>query len=348
MTIYRATDSSLQKVQQTTFSDEKLLERRDLQRLIKADISVLGDDLMVIAEEFGDWEDSHRRIDLLCLDDAGTLVVVELKRSTDGGYMELQALRYAAMVSSMTFEQLVDAHAKYIGGDAARPRAEAAILGFIGIGTASGAEMKPNVRIILASSDFSKELTTSVIWLNKRDLDIRCIRMQPYRLGDSVLLDVQQLVPLPEAEDYETKIRAQEHEGKRGESGRHAIFRKFWTQLIERSRGKTQLIANRSSSSDHWLSGRIGRSGFSLNFVLLKEECRVEWCLTEEFAAQVDSQEELRRVRRVASPRQRELLDLLLESASIADAARKIDIKPSTARVHLHRLRSRNRLTKVV
>ena len=55
---------------------------------------------MVLAEEFGDWEDSRRRIDLLCLDPNAQLIVVELKRTVDGGHMELQALRYSAMVST--------------------------------------------------------------------------------------------------------------------------------------------------------------------------------------------------------------------------------------------------------
>ena len=54
---------------------------------------------MVLAEEFGEWEASRRRIDLLVLDKDANLVVVELKRTDDGGHMELQALRYAAMVS---------------------------------------------------------------------------------------------------------------------------------------------------------------------------------------------------------------------------------------------------------
>ena len=48
---------------------------------------------MVLAEEFGDWQDSRRRIDLLCLDRDAGLVVVELKRTEDGGHMELQAIR---------------------------------------------------------------------------------------------------------------------------------------------------------------------------------------------------------------------------------------------------------------
>ena len=52
---------------------------------------------MVMAEEYGDWEESHRRIDLLALDRSADLVVIELKRTHDGNHMELQALRYAVL-----------------------------------------------------------------------------------------------------------------------------------------------------------------------------------------------------------------------------------------------------------
>ena len=33
--------------------------------------------------------------------------MIELKRTDDGGHMDLQAIRYAAMVSSMTFAQAI-------------------------------------------------------------------------------------------------------------------------------------------------------------------------------------------------------------------------------------------------
>lgn len=68
-------------------------EREDLQRLLRTNIAVLGDDLYVLAEVFGEWEDSSRRIDLLAIDTEANLVVIELKRTHDGGHMELQAIR---------------------------------------------------------------------------------------------------------------------------------------------------------------------------------------------------------------------------------------------------------------
>jgi len=276
MAIFRVTDSSIEKVEETTFAREKLLERKDLQRRLKANISVLSPDLMVIDEEFGDWEDSSRRIDLLCLDGDAHLVVVELKRTDDGGHMELQAVRYAAMVSSMTFDQLVGAHAHLLAGEDSLERAKSAILNFLGFESPDEARLSDEVRIILVSADFSIELTTTVLWLNKCGLDITCVRLKPYKLDGQVLMDIQQLIPLPEAEEYETKIRAQQQENRLAETSRDAMLRRFWRQLIERSRSNTALFSNRTGSKDQWIGVTLGRTGFGLNIVLLRQESRVE------------------------------------------------------------------------
>src|ERR1044072_1658434 len=124
MSLYRVTTDKLEVVPQTSFAAESLLERKDLQRLLRRDIRPVGDDLMVIAEEYGEWEESSRRIDLLCLSKDAGLVVIEIKRTEDGGHMELQAIRYAAMVSSMTLDQAVQSYARMQGGDTESARNE--------------------------------------------------------------------------------------------------------------------------------------------------------------------------------------------------------------------------------
>jgi len=276
MPLFTISNDKLDAVPVTTFVGEGVLERKHLQSLLKAQVSPLGDDMMVVCEEFCDWEDSHRRIDLLCIDKDARMVVVEIKRSEDGGYMELQALRYAAMISSMTLEQAISAHARFLGGEDEQPRARKQILEFLDFDSAEEVELSGDVRIILAAADFSPELITSVIWLNKRELDIRCVRLRPYRLDDRILIDATQIVPLPEAGDYEIKIRAQAQERRKVKSIRQEIFRRFWSQLIERSRAKTSLVANRSTTTDHWLSAGIGRAGYGLNFSLTEDRARVE------------------------------------------------------------------------
>lgn len=274
MSLYRVTPEKLESVAETSFSAESLFERKDLQRLLRRDISPVGDDLMVIAEEYGEWEDSNRRIDLLCLSKDAGLVVVEIKRTEDGGHMELQAIRYAAMVSSMTLEQAIAAHAKTRGGEIDAARAE--VLEFLQLSDVNEAELTGEVRIVLVSANFSTELTTAVLWLNRRDLDITCIRLRPYRHGTDVLIDVTQIIPLPESADYEVKVRAQEKEKRKVVGARQDVFRRFWAQLIERSTTRTQLLANRTTTTDHWLSAGIGRVGFNLSVSLTKDEAQVE------------------------------------------------------------------------
>lgn len=274
MSLYRVTADKLESVPRTTFAAESLLERKDLQRLLRRDISPVGDDLLVIAEEYGDWEDSNRRIDLLCLSKSAGLVVVEIKRTEDGGHMELQAIRYAAMVSSMTLDQAILAYARACGGEAEAARTE--VLNFLQLDSVEDAELTGDVRIVLVSADFSTELTTAVLWLNQRGLDITCIRLRPHKMGGEVLIDATQIIPLPEATDYEVKLRAQENEKRKVVGARQEVFRKFWAQLIDRSKSRTQLLANRTTTSDHWLSAGIGRSGFNLNLSLVQNEGQVD------------------------------------------------------------------------
>ena len=92
MPLFEMTDAELVERKATTFAGLGVGERSDLQRLLRDNISVLGEDLRIVAEEFGDWTDARRRIDLLALDRTGHLVVVELKRDS-GSHMELQAVR---------------------------------------------------------------------------------------------------------------------------------------------------------------------------------------------------------------------------------------------------------------
>jgi len=214
MTLYEIKSDAIVPVTTTEFGRENLRERSDLQRLLRANISVVCPDTLVLGEEFRDWDDSRRRIDLLGLDKDANLVVVELKRSEDGGHMDLQAIRYAAMVSTMTFEQGVAAHSAYLAALGRPDDARTAILDFLGWQDAAGKEFAESVQIVLVSAEFSKELSTAVLWLNARGLDIRCVRMKPYSLDGRVLVDVQQIIPLPEAEDYIVRVARKDHEEK--------------------------------------------------------------------------------------------------------------------------------------
>ena len=116
MAIYRMVGNKedLEAVPETSFSEEDLLERQDLQRILRDKPDILEAGLFVVTEEFSDWQGSGPSIDLLGIDTTGRLVVVKLKRSDTDEHMDLQALRYAAMVSTITLRQTIDAHQTYL------------------------------------------------------------------------------------------------------------------------------------------------------------------------------------------------------------------------------------------
>ena len=207
MGLYELGPDSLVPLGQTTLASENVRERRDLQRLLRDQIDILDPDLLVISEEFALWEDSRRRIDLLAVDREANLVIIELKRDESGGHMDLQALRYAAMVSAMTWTKAVEAFGTYLEVRDREDDPEEILLQFFGWEEPNDEAFGQDVRIVLAAPDFGKELTTAVLWMNQRDLAIRCVRLQPFKDGDRVLLNVQQVIPLPEAEDFQIQLK---------------------------------------------------------------------------------------------------------------------------------------------
>ena len=276
MAIYELNDDSIREISQTTFSTAGVTERGDLQRLLRKQINVIAPDTLVVSEEFGEWEDSRRRIDLLAIDRDANLVVIELKRTEDGGHMDLQAIRYAAMVSTMTFEKIVGIYGRYLQriGDSLDPRAS--ILSFLDRDAVEEEQFAKDVRIVLASAEFSKELTTAVLWLTKGGLDIRCVRMRPYQDGGRVLLDVQQVIPLPEAAEYQVQVREKEQRGREERAERYGIRLRFWKTLLRAASDKTTLHANISPGEYNWVGAGSGIRGLGFNYVIRQEDANVE------------------------------------------------------------------------
>ena len=130
MPLYCVDDGKLTPVDRTTFKEQELQERRDLQALLKSRIDAVSPDTLIVGEEFCDWEDSRHRIDLLGIDKNANLIVIELKRTEDGGHMELQAVRYAAMISTLTFDKLVKTYEGYLSKNNVEKDARSSLLEF--------------------------------------------------------------------------------------------------------------------------------------------------------------------------------------------------------------------------
>ncbi|MBK1986559.1 hypothetical protein A0J48_003195 [Sphaerospermopsis aphanizomenoides BCCUSP55] len=174
---------------------------------------------MIIAEEFGNWEDSKRRIDLLALDKNANLVVIELKRGEDAGQSELQAIRYAAMVSTMDFEAVVNAYEEFLT-KLTKPEedvnnARSDIKKFLALEDDEEVLISNTPHIILIAPSFSQEITTTVLWLNEQGIDIRCIKLKLYEINNEIFLNIEQIIPLSSAQDYQVKSREKTNQAVR-------------------------------------------------------------------------------------------------------------------------------------
>ncbi len=228
MAIYKieGNNEKLVKVDATSFSQEKIWEQQHLERMLRDCPEVLEDGLLIIAQQYSNWLDSKLKIDLLGLDSNGRLVVIELKKGDTGAHMDLQAIRYAAMVANMTVEQAVGAYQTHLEKRASEPgrdpveegESETLLREHLKVAELDSQAIHTEMpRIILASENFGKELTTCVMWLNHSWLssegpEIKCVRLQPHKDGDDVLVESSVVIPLPEASDYQTQLKKLEQE----------------------------------------------------------------------------------------------------------------------------------------
>lgn len=244
MSIYALEDKQLLAIKPTSFVIESIFERDDLQEAFKNNIDIIAPDCMVIAEEFSDWQGSRKRIDLLAIDKQANLVVIELKRTDTGDHMELQALRYASMISTMTFEDAIEVFRKYKKQNGypnySLEETQHEIEDFVEVNIDESG-FAEDVKTILVSQDFSTELTTSVIWLNERNLDITCMKIQPYNDNGKILIDIQQIIPLPEAEDYQIKVRRKLEEKRDIRKDSSRDYSKYRFNDMELGKGRLAL-----------------------------------------------------------------------------------------------------------
>lgn len=201
------------RIESGRFVNLNIWERRHIQEWIRQAPDLLGEELLIVSTEFNRFRNSDDRLDLLALDRRGNLVVIELKRDEHAAYADLQALRYAAMVSSMTFDKLLPYYQVYqrnvSGIDVDSDTAREQLLDFI-TQNEDFTELSDKPRIILCSEDFSTELTTTVLWLNQHGMDISCVRIKPHKVGDQIIVVPSKIIPLQEAQHYQVEIQQKE------------------------------------------------------------------------------------------------------------------------------------------
>lgn len=232
--MYDKQNKTLKPCKETEFRSHGLLERQDLAKWIEQYPGILGEELLVVTSEYDRFDKTNERLDLLAVDKAGNVVVIELKRDDSGKNVDLQAIKYAAYCSTLTLGDLVGIYARYQkqkGTDLSVEAAQQAILDFIDEDDFE--ELNDRPRIILVAREFRPEVTASVLWLRKFGMDISCVKWDPYELsGDHVVFNSTVLIPLPEAKDFVIQSEKKEIAGH-SKTLTQAEYVQFWSQCVE-------------------------------------------------------------------------------------------------------------------
>ncbi|MBL8277167.1 MAG: DUF4268 domain-containing protein [Pelomonas sp.] len=273
------------KVQPVSFSELGFTERNHLQEWLANQPDALGEDLLIIQKEFDGFDDTRERLDLLAIDKQGKLVIIENKLDDSGRDVVWQALKYASYCWTLSTAQVADVFQKYLDRSAPGQNAQALICEFLGKAEFGDVVLNSgdDQRLILVAAQFRKEVTSTVLWLLKHQVDVKCFKATPYRDAGDLFLTVEQVIPLPEAEALMIGIstkEAEEHATERGLATRHQLRLEFWnTTLQALQAARITRYANVGPSKDHWLDAGSGMSGVYYSMVLNRDEARVDFAL---------------------------------------------------------------------
>ena len=275
--------NSIQPISRKTFHELGFKERENLQEWIVNNPACLCTDeneqLLMIQKEFDGFDDTNERLDLLAIDQDGSLVVIENKLDDSGRDTVWQALKYVSYCSTLKKQQVIAMYQQYLDKYRDNENAEDNIVEFFHGKPLDEIPLNQNQRIILVSGMFRKEVTSTALWLIDHNIDVQCFKATPYKYQNNLLLDINRIIPVKEAADYMIQMADKNREVGQQEKivrGIESLRKQFWTELLTKYKNYDSSFNNVSPTTDHWLSCGSGTSGAPFSFVITKTYASVE------------------------------------------------------------------------
>jgi hypothetical protein len=267
----------ISRLDKKTFGDLGFKERENLQEWLANNPEALGEELLIIQKEFDGFNDTRERLDLLALDKQGNIVVIENKLDDSGRDVTWQVLKYASYASSLTKENIRNIYQSYLGTSGS---AEEKLTDFFNTEyTDLLLNQGSSQRIMMVAGQFRKEVTSTVLWLMNYKIRIQCFKVTPYALEDKLFLDLEQILPLKDAEEYIISMAEKAQEDIASQESlklSNNIRYEFWSQFISYNNTKNNLTQNISPAKDSWIGVALGISGVNINTVVSKNYARNE------------------------------------------------------------------------
>ncbi len=120
-------------------------------------------------------------------------------------------------------------------------------------------------------SDPRPEHVSAVAWLNElSSVEFYLVKAEAIRIGDSDPAPLLTLIVGP------SEAGEQVGDTKRQLAATERILVDFWSGLLDKAKGRTDLHSSVSPSKGQWISTGVGVSGVGLNYVIKRRGARVE------------------------------------------------------------------------
>lgn len=295
MYLVNAEVNRISAVQKKKFSDLGLNERGHLQEWLAYQPDALGEELLIIQKEFNGFDGTYERLDLLALDKQGNLIIIENKLDDSGRDVVWQALKYASYCASLTKDQIVEIFQKYLNrygqviADAAEGIVEAkettnAVELICDFMEAEFDEVSLNQgnsqRIMLVAANFRKEVTSTALWLLGQGISVQCFKVSLYQLNQQSLINIDQIIPPPEAKDFMIGMGVKEAEEKKTlivASASQKVRMQYWERVLEAFKSSDcRLYDSINPNKSYLLLTRSGQVGCNFGLAFTKQHIRIE------------------------------------------------------------------------
>ena len=177
------------------------------------DVNGKEENLIVVGRQVSD--ESRGRNDIVALDGNGNIVLIEIKRDLRDSKrrrenIESQAVRYAAALAKIDSprELLSKMYSEYYSrfGKSSEDQEEGAarkkLYDFLETNDIEFEDINRTQRIVLFASGYSERALSSLAWLSKNGVNITVLKGSLFKHGGELMLDVKQLLPVVDEEEY--------------------------------------------------------------------------------------------------------------------------------------------------
>jgi hypothetical protein len=192
-------------------------------------------------------------------------------------------MKYAAYVSSLTKAQIIDIYQMYLDRQPGGGNAVQNICDFLEVDDLDEVVLNPGngQRLFFIAANFRKEVTSTVLWLRENRIDARCFKVVPYVFGQELFIDIQPVIPTPEAAEFMISMAEKETEVKTAQGIQrrtNSMRQDYWVLTLQKLReAGVSLYQNISPSSESWVSAGSGISYCSYRLLCKRPLWTTDW-----------------------------------------------------------------------